>query len=645
MFIIDGDMKNEQPSRTEYLLGGMAAAAAFLVYLRTLQNGFVNWDDGKYIYKNPHIHSITPAFLKWAFFSFYFGNWHPLTLISYALDHALWGAKPMGYHLTNIILHSANAFLVVVLSARLIEAWEKTRDFSSPSFLSGKGKLIAAAATGLLFGLHPLHVESVAWASERKDVLCAFFFLLSIIAYLRYADRIRSAGKPGGFEPWYLLSLFSLVLALMSKPMAVSLPVALLILDWCPLGRIFSLKSFRAVFYEKLPFIALCAGDSALTILAQKRAGYIRSLKSFPFFDRVLVASGSLVMYLWKMAFPLNLVPYYPYPKTISFLYFFSVIFLVIVTSSCLLAMAKNQKLWLACWGYYLITLLPVLGIIQVGKQAMADRYSYLPSIGPFFAAGVAAAWAWRKAVFLKRARLLKMAGASAAVIVFLVMGYLTFRQIGIWNNDIVFWNFIIKKEPGKIAFAYSNRGNVFYDEGRLKKAYEDYSEAIATDPSFAPAYNNQGLVLEKTGQIKMAIADFNKAIALNPSYFPAHFNLARLFQKNDRLDMAISEYSKAIVLDPSYLPAYESRGLVFAMEQKFALALCDFNKAIILNPGRVDAYFNRGRVYMLIGRKGHAASDFKKACSMGDEDGCRALRQMGFNVDRINEIGNAGYF
>ncbi len=613
--------------RTEYLLGGMAAAAAFLVYLRTLQNGFVNWDDGKYIYKNPHIRRFDLAFLKWAFSNFNFSNWYPVTWISHGVDYLIWGTDPMGYHLTNIILHSANAFLVVVLSARLIEAWEKTKTLSSPqpdffapgplarregtersqaenvttgAFFTNKEKLIAAAATGLLFGLHPLHVESVAWASERKDVLYAFFFLLSILAYLQCADRLKgpSSVAPVFFERQYLLSLVFFVLALMSKPMAVSLPLILLILDWHPLGRIVSFRSFWKAFAEKIPFIVLSGCSSLLTLMAKN--GKVITFKSLSRSERALVAARSLVLYIWKMVLPLNLVPYYPYPKTISFLspeYFLPVILFAAITAFCLFK-AKSQKIWLACWSYFVVSLLPVLGIVQVNDHWIADRYTYLPSLGPFLASGIAMGWAWKKAGASRHERFLKKAGASAALLAVLSMSYLTFMQIAIWKNDIVFWNYVIRKEPDKLPYAYLNRGRSFDNAGQLGKA----------------------------------IADFNKAIFLDPGYFKAYNNLGRVFSKTGQFDPAITEFDKAISLNPSFADAYNNLGITFSMMRRFNVALGDFNKALNLNPKNAKYYTNRGNVYFILGRKGHAAADFREACGRGDDNGCRALRQMGLN-------------
>ena len=629
----------------------MVAAATFLVYVRTFQNGFI-WDDGTYICKNTHIHLLNLAFLKWAFLGFHkaeVGNWIPLTMVSYAVDYAIWGANPLGYHLANIILHSLNAFIVVVLSIRLIEAWEETGASSFGSgrtqggkeyhtFPGGKGKLIAGGAAGLLFGLHPLHVESVAWASERKDVLCGLFFLLSILWYLKYALRLRekneaALGKnPRFFTRQYLFSLGLFSLALMSKPMAVSLPLVLLVLDWFPFARIFSFKSFKTAFTEKLPFIALSAGSSALTLMAQKKGGAITSFGRLPFPGRALVAAKSLILYLWKMVFPLHLVPYYPYPKNPSLLspsYFLPIVLVIAITVFCLFK-AKKQGFWLACWGYFIITLLPVIGIVQAGGQSMADRYAYLPSLGPFLALGIAAAWAWRKAGSLKQGRTLKAAGLSAALLAALSMSYLTFAQIGIWQNNIVFWNYVIKKESRKTSNAYYNLGLAFKNAGQTGGAISNFSKAIALNPDFPDAYNNRAVTFDEMGQEDKAIDDLNAAISMDPAQYLAHFNLGEILARMGRPGPAMAELDKAIELNPSYAGAYNDRGLVFQIMGKFDNALNDFNKSLILDPNNPKVYVNRGKVYLETDCGSLAASDFRQACGMGDENGCLALKKMG---------------
>ena len=269
----------KRTTNIKYYLAGFVALVTFLIYLTALRNDFINWDDGPYVYENPHIRSLNAAFFKWAFFDFYESNWHPLTWVSHAVDYAIWGLNPLGHHLTNIILHTINAFIVVFLVIRLLEAWkERTTWNGPPSFLNERAALIAAGTTGLLFGLHPVHVESVAWVAERKDLLCALFFLLSIIAYTKYAsgmdkEPVNSNKAPRFFNKNYLAALGLFILALLSKPMAVSLPVVLLVLDWFPFNRIRSGRTLWAAGVEKLPFIALSLVSSIITVLAQKAGG------------------------------------------------------------------------------------------------------------------------------------------------------------------------------------------------------------------------------------------------------------------------------------------------------------------------------------------------------------------------------------
>ncbi len=381
--------------RFNYYVAGFISLLTFLVYLSCLHNEFVAWDDNEYVYENPHLHPLNAAFVRWAFSAFYGDNWHPLTWVSHALDYAAWGLNPLGHHLTNNILHVVNTFIVVILVVKLLEAWRPSRHQDPPLHTSQQGSyIVIAAVTGLLFGLHPIHVESVAWVSERKDLLCAMFFLFSTLAYTKYV----STG--GGLRnKHYILVVFLFILALLSKPMAVSLPAVLLILDWYPFNRIRSMKSFLSALLEKLPLIALSIVSSVLTVLAQKAGGAIRPFEVTPLSSRLLVAAESLLSYLWKMILPLNLVPYYPYPKNISLFsaeYLLSIILVTGITAACIV-MVKKQKLWLAVWGYYVITLLPVIGIVQVGDQAMADRYTYLPSISPFLITGLGVVWCFEK--------------------------------------------------------------------------------------------------------------------------------------------------------------------------------------------------------------------------------------------------------
>ncbi len=671
----------------KYYLAGAVALITSAVYLASLQNGFIaEWDDGEYVLNNPYIRSINLAFLRWAFFDFHASNWHPLTWISHAIDYAIWGLNPLGHHLTSVILHAVNASLVVVLIMRLQEIATGTRPGGQGTSLPDeRGMLIAAGVTGLLFGLHPLHVESVAWIAERKDLLCALFFLLSIMAYLRYL--LPSPPSPplkggevvvplpwrerGGVRgKWYFLSLSFFILALMSKPMAVSLPVVLLILDWYPFRRLRSVKKALALLVEKFPFIAVSLVSSLLTILAQRAGGAIVEIQTLPLSSRLLVAAQSLLVYLWKMAVPRDLIPYYPYPKDISLLsagFLLALALVVGITIFCII-IAKRHKLGLAAWGYYVVTLLPVIGIVQVGSQSMADRYTYLPSLAPFLIIAVAISWSYNKIMRLNRL-------GSVIIILFLIAGIVTFsglsflsiRQMHIWENSLFLWSYVIEKQPEKVPIAYTNRGSVYQKMGQLYKAMENYDKAITLDPNDYLAYTNRGAIFDKLGQIDKAIESYNKAIMVNPGDYRAYFNrglsydkmgrttdaiedfqramrlnmldprvvawahnnLGILYSKAGMEDRSISAFNKSIAIDPNNPVTFYNRAFVYSYSGRYKEAIEDFSKAIILDQSYASAYFNRGDAYLKTGATVLALSDFSRGCNLGDRYSCNALQAM----------------
>jgi len=513
----------------KYYLAASVSLVTFLVYLSSLQNNFVGWDDNFYVFDNPHIRSFNVDFFRWAFLDFYAANWHPLTWISHALDYAIWGLNPMGHHLTNSILHSVNTFVVVLMIMKLCEILKRTtiNNGLSTSYLNDRSILIIGGVMGLLFGLHPLHVESVAWVSERKDLLCALFFLLSIMTYVKYVSVLYDRTDPKTsvlqfFDKRYLLAIGFFILALLSKPMAVSLPFVLLILDWYLFERIRSLKTFWIAFVEKLPFVALSLLSSVITIFAQKSAGAIASMGEITLSTRMLVAAKSLITYICKMILPLNLIPFYPYQKNISILaleYLLATVLVIGITVVCIVTV-KKSKLWLSVWICYVVTLIPVLGIVQVGAQSMADRYTYLTSLGPFLVMGLLVAVVSKKVGMLRRQGLiLKPLGTMMVFFAFVSMSHLTFEQIGIWKNSITLWSYIIEKEPERVPLAYKKRGTVFYEESQFDKAIEDYTKAIALDQKDAQVFVNRGLAYLKIAQIELAIPDFRRACELG-DYF-----------------------------------------------------------------------------------------------------------------------------
>jgi hypothetical protein len=574
----------------KYYCAAAIALLTLLVYLKALQNDFVTWDDDVYVFQNPHILSLDLTFLSWAFFDFYSYNWHPLTWLSHAVDYALWGLNPLGHHLTNIVLHAANTLLATLLMVRLLEVGrgEMPRN-ELPTFLNEWAILVAAGTTGLLFGLHPVHVESVAWVSERKDLLCALFFLMSMLSYMSYvSNRTYKA---------YSLALGFFVLALLSKPMAVTLPIVLLILDWNPFDRIRTLKTLRPALVEKIPFILLSLGSSIVTVLAQRAGGAIISTEEVSLPERLLVAVRSLIVYLKNMAWPWNLAAFYPYPQNISLLsveYLSAIILVIGITAACLMY-RKKRKVWLSVWGYFVVTLIPVLGVVQVGGQSMADRYLYLPSLGPFLLVGLGAAWMWGTAGNLKkRGPMLKLICGATAAFAFAFLIYSTSEQIGIWKNGFVLWNDVIEKQPGRVPVAYNNRGTEFMKMGRLDKAVED----------------------------------FNTAIALAPSDYLAYANLGKIYLNIGSFEKSIEYAGRAIVLAPSQAVPYNNRGISYHFAGRYDSALEDFNKAIELDRDYANAYFNRGNLFRGRGRKELAVADYQKACDLGHENACRAVYQ-----------------
>jgi hypothetical protein len=571
----------------KYYLAASVSLITFSVYLASLRNDFVIWDDDTYVFDNPYIRSFDLSLFKWAFFDFYAANWHPLTWLSHALDYAVWGLDPWGHHLTNNILHAVNTFLVVLLVVKIMEVVSRGEAVPRPKrgrftesplqknpSIAGmtnqfslatdtKAVLIAAATTGLLFGLHPIHVESVAWVAERKDLLCALFFLLSIMMYMSYVSHktLRT----------YLFTFTFFTLALLSKPMAVSLPIILLMLDWYPLNRITSFKTCRTALLEKLPFIALSITSSILTILAQKTGGTMELMELVPLSARLLVASNALIAYLCKGVLPFNLTPYYPYPEKVLLLtleYFLPLILVVGISATCIVFF-KKQKVWLAVWVYYIVSLVPVLGIVQVGKQAMADRYTYLPGLGPFLIIGLIAAWGLTKAGAVKRWGLvLRLLSAVMAFSVFISISHLTIEQISIWRNTLSLWSYVIEKEPERVPIAYMNRGKVYYQMGQLNKAMEDYDKAVTLKPFDPNYYHNRGLIFAEMRQFDKAIADYDYALAL------------------------------------------DQRGV-----ENFV--------------GRPFCFLARGLAYLAIGQRGLAVSDLKRACELGNNIGCNELQVL----------------
>ncbi len=577
------------------------AILTMLIYFGTLQNAFINLDDNLYIYENNHIRTLDFQLVTWAFTSFHAGNWHPLTWLSHAVDYSLWGLNPMGHHLTSIVLHSLNTFLVILLCSRLIQLVNSVHTNNKNEMLfSEKGSILASIAAGLMFGINPLHVESVAWASERKDVLCALFYLMSLLFYIRHSKASLVTFQAGQstcamYSHNYGISFLCFFLALLSKPMAVSLPIILLLLDWYPLARFYNVKP-RVVFIEKIPFLLLGFASSLITIKAQQSGGAVGLLTDYPLAKRISVALYSSIAYVGKLVAPLNLSPFYPYPtwQPFSIEAIGSLLLFIAISLFCIMQ-NKRQKIWLVVWMYYLVTILPVIGIVQVGDQGMADRYMYLPSIGWCILFGIGTVSAnttlqklgQHKHEWIGRSILILL---SVSYMVFL--SYTTIKQIKIWRNDKVFWNYIIAVEP-QAALAYNNLGNVMFKAGELREAIALFEKTITLSMSSAvpQAYNNLAVCYLETKQFEKAAAHAMTALKHDPKNGAFHNTMGEVSLANNDYRNALASFRASISLNPEKPNGYFNAAL--AAEKLGNIdAACDYFKSYLsftMETGDID--------------------------------------------------------
>jgi tetratricopeptide (TPR) repeat protein len=503
------------------------SAVGWLVFGQTLRHDFVNFDDEVYVYQNPKITAgLSLNSVLWAFTHPHARNWHPLSTLTHMLDCQFFGLNPAGHHFTNVLLHSASAALLFIgLRAMTQRLW--------PS-----------AFVAALFAVHPLHVESVAWVAERKDVLSAFFFALTLAAYSRYT---RGSGR-------YVWVIVSFALGLMSKPMLVTTPLVLLLLDFWPLRR---LQLGRCLLIEKLPLLALAAASCVATLIAQSGTGSIAPL---PLSWRLKNATITPIVYLAQMCWPVDLAPFYPCQAGgPSLVQSCAAGALLVVVSLAAFSFRKTQPWLITGWCWYLIMLLPVIGIVQIGLQSHADRYTYLPQIGVYIALTWMIASAVRSPVLL----------ASGAAAVLIVLAALSFRQTQFWRDSRTLWTHAAAV-TAENEVAENNLGMLDAHDGKLDRAVEHYERAIqiqtargATryDLTVALAENNLATAFARKGNIDDAVAHYTRALDLRPDYADAFYNLGTLLLQEGKLNDAIDAFRAVIRLRPEDAPAHASLG------------------------------------------------------------------------------------
>ena len=529
---------------------------------------FNNYDDVPYVTENPNIQNgLTIRAIKWAFVTGYFGTWHPLTWLSHLLDVEIFGLHAGGHHFTSVLFHIANTLLLFLLLQRWTMAvWR-------------------AAFVAALFAWHPVHVESVAWVAERKDVLSTCFWLLALFAYGRYV------GEPGKIEEikfqksrdrrsYYMLSLAFFALGLMAKPMLVSLPLILLLLDYWPLGRIqlpLSTGKIAALLREKIPFFLLAALSCVITFLAQKNAGAVETFDHYSFADRAANALVSYVSYVGKLFWPAKLAVLYPYVHNLPLVEVLGAAILLLAICALVVRLAKSRPWLLVGWLWFVITLVPVIGLVQVGEQAMADRYTYIPSIGIFLMI------IWEVPRFLNAGTEGTMMLPSAAII--LVVCLLTAaQQIRYWQNSITLWTHAIEVTKNN-ATAECNLGSALNTQGRAAEGIMHERTALKIKSDYAVAENNLACALGGQGKLDEAEFYLVAAIKSDPHYDRSYFNLGLTYMKTGRMDDAVAQFRSFIKLNSQYAPAYASLGHILAQQGHVEEAIEQYHKALAISP------------------------------------------------------------
>jgi tetratricopeptide (TPR) repeat protein len=552
---------------------------------------FDNYDTANYVYENSRVKAgLTAASLRWAFTTTHVSNWHPVTWLSHMLDVQLFGLNPGVHHWTNVVWHLANVLLLFCV-LRLMT-----------------GSLWHSGAVAVLFAIHPLHVQSVAWIAERKDLLSAFFGLLAIWRYIRYVQSPTTGS--------YVSVLLFFILSLMAKPMMVTLPFVLLLLDYWPLERMrFKSRSeshqpspgsaFKAaLLLEKIPLLIVSAASCLVTLYAQQTGGAVGSLAAYPFYVRLANALVSYVSYIGKMIWPANLAVFYPHPGTPP-------VWMVIMAGMLLggitwlaIRFAKSKPWFIVGWLWYLGTLVPVIGLVQVGAQAMADRYTYVPLIGLFIV------FSWGIPHLLSPFRYKKLGQVALSAFVCITLMIISWGQVKTWQSgQTLFERALAVTENNYVA--HNNLGHYQLHEGRLTDAIHHFKKAVEINPKFELAHLNLGVALSRQGQTDQAIGWYTRALQLNPDYAMAYNNLGNALYRQGAYRQAIANYLRAIQKDPDYEDAYNGIGAALIGLGEIGKAIAFFKKALEINPNYTDAQNNLTNTLAAI-KQNHATGDAK---------------------------------
>jgi len=585
--------KSSPRSHERWLVAGICCLLTVMIWAvfgQLRQYDFINFDDDVYVYQNPPVAGgLSWKSIQWTFTQVHSSNWHPVTWLSHMLDCQLFGLNPGAQHLVNVLFHTLATLSLFFM------------------FRALTGALWRSAFVAAVFAIHPLHVESVAWIAERKDVLSGLFFILTIGAYVRYV-RERSAAR-------YLAVLFLFALALMSKPMVVTLPIILLLLDYWPLQRFPQFGQFPwRLIAEKLPLLLLSAAVAIITLCAQHDA-----LSSLSFASRLGNALVSYAIYMGQMFYPTGLAVFYPYPEHGLAIWAIIGAASLLAGISIVVFFNRRQRPWLVTgWLWYLVMLLPVIGIIQVGAQAHADRYTYLPEIGLY------ALFVWMIADCCTRWRKLRFALGIVSVAIIIALAFCARIQSSYWMNSQTLWTHALASTADNLT-ARINLGNALLQAGKPEEAMTHYAKALQIQPDNAEANVSYGYILAKQGKADEAAVYLNKALKIKPDHAQAHNDLGNILAQSGQLDQAIDHFQKALHSKPDYAEANYNLGNALTQKGKLDEAITAYQKALQIKPGYVEASYNLGNTFFVKGDMERAVQcyqtalrlkpDYAKAC------------------------------
>ncbi len=609
-------------------LAGCPASVCALLFVATLgafwpaiHAGFVNYDDPVYITANSHVQSgLTWESICWAFANLEAGFWHPLTWLSLLLDFQLFGQHPGGYHLTSLLLHAANTVLLFLVFQRLT------------------GAVWRSAFVAALFALHPLHVESVAWVSERKGVLSTFFWMVSLLVYVRYVQQSQVQNPRA--KVYYCLALLFFAFALMSKTVVVSLPLVFLLLDWWPLKRL-QRTTIRRLIWEKVPFLAAGLVAGLLTIQAERGMGALSTESQLPVWYSLANSIVSYAYYVGQTAWPVGLAIPYSSAGGFSFWPVAGAVLLSLIASVYSFQSSAQRPYLAFGWLWYVLTLLPVIGLIQIGDHTRADRYTYLPLIGIFTLV------TWGTHDLTKRWRHQGITLAAGALVVTATCVVLTRQQIaywkdsetlfqhaiavttdnyvaennlgialagnGQWDEAMAHYQRALQHAPGYVE-AENNLGRAFLQKGQVDEAIPYFESALRFKPSHADAWNNLGVALAQKGQVDESITHFKEALRLRPSFAEAEYDLATALLQKGQVDEAILHFENALKVQPDYADAHHNLGNALAQKGRVDDAIAQFQRSLAIRPSSPETHNSLGRVLLLSGQVDSSIPHFEKA-------------------------------